>query len=156
MAMQQQQQGDWAALAAAAGTPAGSPPATSPTPGAQPSGQTPNAKRPRERDVVNPQAVGASQAMTADGFHNLMKLQTRDENTSQIAECAHWNSGLLNAIVTRVNEIETLVKLQDVKVEQLTKDIRAAVDKVNIQDVSRDTTFGSSWIRWRRSWSMGT
>ena len=49
------------------------------------------------------------------GFHNLANLQKRDEQwTQSIGDSVERNSGLLNALVTRVNTMDTLSLHQDV------------------------------------------
>ena len=142
--MAMQQQGDWAALAAAAGTPAGSfAPATTPVPGPQPSGMTPNAKRPRA-PVAAPASTKPTQAMTnmdlTAGFHNMIKSQARDQaHAVQVNDSVHWNAGLLNALVARVNALETSQKLEAIKVDQLQGDVQTAVNTLDKQDAERDT-----------------
>ena len=108
--------GDFAA-AAASMSPAPSPPSASPIPGHQPSGTTPNAKRPAGMMQVNV-AQGGDRLLTQSdlsaGFINLQGLQARDEAVLRnIGECVEWNSGLLNALVTRVNSLETVSKVSN-------------------------------------------
>ena len=84
-----------------------------------------------------------TQTMTATnltaGFHNIIKLQARDQaHVTQVTESVHWNAGLLNALITRVNAIESSQKLEVVRVDQLQNDVQTAVGNLDLQDHERD------------------
>ena len=116
MAVQQQQgnQGDYAALAAAMATPGGAAPGVVAMIGdTVHSGQTPNAKRPVNKDTIAV-AGGGSRPMSMDdligGFHNIANLQQRDDKyVDDISKVVAWNASLLNALVSRVNGMEANV-----------------------------------------------
>ena len=144
---QQGQQGDFAAMAAAMGqTPGASQamptPAASPTQDAPPTGLTPNAKRPMNRDSVQVANTGSrlmSQEDLSAGFYNLASLQTRDEAfTKNVASCVDYNGKLLNELVTRVNTLEASRNLNTTKVDELTVDVRSALETVEKGDLERD------------------
>ena len=146
-------QGDFAAMAAAltpgiAMTPA---PAPSTTQGGRATGITPNAKRPLDRATFAVAAGGArlmSQEDLSAGFQNLASKQQTDEAAGRnTAECVHYNSELLNALITRVNAIEATTGLigkkvedQDAVMQSLTDDTRGALKALESRVIERDTT----------------
>ena len=66
------------------------------------------------------------------GFTNLQRLQVRDESfQTSMSQAVHWNTDLLNKLVTRVNTLEASSQL-------VTAETKQALDAVNDLNVQRD------------------
>ena len=129
-------------------------PAASPVPqsiGDHPSGFTPSAKRPVAPATIQIAAGGVTQMNTADlsqAFSNMSNQQSKGEAWMvDIAKVVGYNAELLNAVVSRVNNIEAGTKLQaqqvnqlDSKVGELTDDVKGALKTVVDGDKDRDKT----------------
>ena len=89
-----------------------------------------------------------SQEDLSAGFNNLMVVQQREEQfLKNVAECVHYNSELLNALVTRVNAAEANATLankkaedQDSQITKLTDDVRKALEYIETVDAEKDNT----------------
>ena len=108
-AMNQNQQGDLAALAAAM-TPGGVQGQGTQQAGQPVSGQTPNAKKPVDKQSINvPDEPNMPMSMDEliAGVKKLSGLQQRDNQYDiDVAKTVEWNAVLLNAVVSRVNNLE--------------------------------------------------
>ena len=97
-------------------------------------------------------ASGGSRLMSEEdlsaGFANLQQHQGKDAKcVNSIAESVHWNSGLLNALVNRVNTIEGADKLMTEEINkhglsicQLTEDLKTVLDLVHQKDRKHETS----------------
>ena len=66
------------------------------------------------------------------GFTNLQRLQVRDESfQTSVFQAVHWNTDLLNKLVTRVNMLEASAAL-------VTSDVKVSLDVVNDLNIVRD------------------
>ena len=110
-----------------------------------PTGSTPNAKRPLDRAAYIAMDQGAARVMTAEdlsqGFVNLVRLQARDEGfTKNVAECVHYNSELLDAVIGRVNAIEAATKLTQSVVED--QGMKMGLCRAEVDAITEDTKVG--------------
>ena len=130
-------------------TPGGATPAMAVEAPQGPSGLTPNAKRPRDPATIAVAAGGAQDMSTAElsqAFTNVCGKQDAAEQFAlNVAGCVQYNGDLLNSLITRVNTIEAAATfvasdVGEIKgtVEKLTEDTRAALQKVEAQDVATD------------------
>ena len=108
---------------------------TQPNAGDKPDGRSPNAKRPLDRASIAVASSGV-RPMTNDdlsaGFMNLHQMQERDQKwTQSIAESVHYNAGLTNAMIDRLNALEAGCKLMTAGQEKLEEDIKVALNAGN-------------------------
>ena len=100
------------------------------TAGPRQDGTSPNAKRPLTKmavDVANTGSRLMSQEDLSAAIVNMSgKMDQADKWTQSVAESVHFNAGLLNALVIRVNNIEAAMGLQT----QQANDQVAKVDEV--------------------------
>ena len=89
-----------------------------------------------------------SQEDLSAGFANLQQRQEKDATwINSISESVHWNSGLLNALVNRVNSIEAADKLMTEEINkhsgeinQVTEDLKTGLEFVHQKDREHEST----------------
>ena len=126
-------------------------PAATPVPGSGPAdGRSPNAKRPLNRETIAMSVSEVKQMSGEDlaaGLNTLYMNQQRDQKWSNsIAESVHYNAQMLDGVITRLNSIEAAAQLLgtnveniDGKVNKLGENAANMLEKVNEQDIKRDS-----------------
>ena len=72
-------------------------------------------------------------------LHDLgIKMSTIETYSNSMGEAVTYNSGLLNALVTRVNTIETTSDLTTGVIDQLTEDVKKAMITINEDGMRQD------------------
>ena len=118
-------------------SPSPSPPgaATPRSSGDRPTGATPNAKRPLDPSTIQIANTGVRPMSVEDlaaGFTQLASLQVRDfKSLTSTAEAAHYNSMLLDAVITRLNAVEASAALTAASVGTLTGEAASAVQQLD-------------------------
>ena len=131
-------------LTPSASPPSASPPSTvTPGQGTQPSGSTPNAKRPHRVMALSDGPAQPTSPLTNEDVARLLhdlgiKMSTIETYSNSMGEAVTYNSGLLNALVTRVNTIETTSDLTTGVIDQLTEDVKKEMITINEDGMRQD------------------